>query len=158
MIVNDKSEIFLNGRNVEQEIRFPMVSDKVSPVSAIPSLRQKMVSMQRDFGKDKGIVMDGRDIGTKVFPGAELKIFMTADINIRAKRRYDELLAKGISISIEAVKKNIETRDYEDTHRAESPLAKAEDAIVIDNSRVNREQQLETALKIVKDKFSISPL
>lgn len=146
------SEIFLNGINVSHEIRMPLVSELVSPVSAIASVREKMVAMQRKFGKEKGVVMDGRDIGTKVFPDAELKIFMTADIDIRAKRRHDELLAKGISISLDEVKKNIESRDDVDTHRAISPLVKADDAIVIDNSSLSREQQLELALKIVKEK------
>ena len=147
-------EIFLNRVNVTKEIRLPVVSEKVSPVSAISSVRDKMVSMQRKFGKEKGVVMDGRDIGTIVFPEAELKIFMTADINIRAKRRHDELLAKGITISMEEVKKNIESRDYEDTHRTVSPLVQASDAVVIDNSDLNREQQLELVLKLVSDKFS----
>ena len=145
-------EIFLNGKNVSKEIRLPAVSEKVSPVSAIPIVREKMVAMQREFGKEKGVVMDGRDIGTKVFPDAELKIFMTADVSIRAKRRFDELKAKGISVSIEEVKKNIESRDYEDTHRAMSPLVRADDAVIIDNSNLNRQQQLEVALQIVNDK------
>lgn len=144
-------QIFLNGVNVSKEIRLPMVSEKVSPVSAIPSLRDKMVAMQRNFGKEKGVVMDGRDIGTKVFPEAELKIFMTADIDIRAQRRFDELKTKGISVSLDEVKKNIESRDYEDTHRAVSPLVKADDAVVIDNSNLSREQQLEIAMKIFND-------
>jgi len=148
------SEIILNGKKVEKEIRMPLLSEKVSPVSTIALLRQKMVAMQRKLGERKGVVMDGRDIGTKVFPKAELKIFMTADLDIRAKRRHDELLAKGISISIGEVKKNIEERDYKDTHRKVSPLVKADDAIVIDNSNLNREQQLTLAVKIFNDKFS----
>ena len=150
----NNSEIFLNGINVSVEIRLPVVSEKVSAVSAIPVLRDKMVAMQRKFGKENGVVMDGRDIGTKVFPDAELKFFMTADINIRAQRRFDELKTKRISISLEEVKKNIESRDYEDTHRSVSPLVKADDAVVIDNSNLNREQQLELALKIFNDKFA----
>jgi cytidylate kinase len=149
-------EVFLNGVNITKEIRLPKVSEEVSPVSAIPSLREKMVAMQRNFGREKGVVMDGRDIGTKVFPDAELKLFMTADTNIRAKRRYDELMAKGISVSLEEVKKNIESRDYVDTHRAVSPLVQADDAVVIDNSNLNREQQLVVALNLVKDKFNVA--
>jgi CMP/dCMP kinase len=153
--VNDGiQEIFLNGKNVSHEIRLPAVSDKVSPVSAIPLLREKMVTMQRNFGKEKEVVMDGRDIGTKVFPEAELKIFMTADIDIRAKRRFDELKAKGISVSLDEVKKNIESRDYEDTHRVVSPLVKADDAIILDNSHLNRQQQLEAAMKMVNERFT----
>lgn len=147
------SEIILNGKKVEKEIRMPLLSEKVSPVSTIALLRQKMVAMQRKLGEGKGVVMDGRDIGTKVFPEAELKIFMTADLDIRAKRRHDELLAKGITISIDEVKKNIEERDYKDIHRKVSPLVKADDAVVIDNSDLNREQQLNLALKIFNDKF-----
>ncbi|MBK5284867.1 MAG: (d)CMP kinase [Bacteroidia bacterium] len=149
------SEIILNGKKVEKEIRMPLLSEKVSPVSTIALLRQKMVAMQRKLGEGKCVVMDGRDIGTKVFPKAELKIFMTADLDIRAKRRHDELLAKGISISIDKVKKNIEERDYKDTHRTVSPLVKAGDAIVIDNSNLNREQQLMLAVQIFNDKFSV---
>jgi cytidylate kinase len=152
--IDGMQEIILNRINVTKEIRLPMVSQKVSEVSALPSLREKMVAMQRNFGREKGVVMDGRDIGTKVFPEAELKIFMTADVNIRAKRRHDELTAKGISVSLEEVKKNIESRDYEDTHRAVSPLMKAGDAVVIDNSNLSREEQLEIALKIVSDKLN----
>ena len=149
------AKIFLNDKNVEREIREPVVSGKVSPISAVALVRKKMVGMQQAFGKEKGVVMDGRDIGTKVFPDAELKIFMTAEINVRAKRRYDELVAKGIAVSFDDVKKNIEERDFEDTHRDISPLAQADDAIIIDNSNLNRQQQLELALKIVLEKFPV---
>ena len=111
-----------------------------------------MVSLQKKLGEKKGVVMDGRDIGTVVFPDAELKIFMTAGNEIRIKRRYDELLSKGINISIEEVGKNIESRDYQDTHRTEDPLRMAEDAVLIDNSHLNPQQQLEIALKLAEEK------
>lgn len=141
------SEIYLNGINVEKQIRSMDVSNYVSPVSAIKGVRQKIVGLQKAFGLGKGIVMDGRDIGTNVFPDAELKIFMTADENIRAHRRWKELTEKGISVSIEEVKKNILSRDYEDTHREYNPLRKADDAITLDNSNLSLEEQLTWALK-----------
>jgi len=138
---------FLNGENVEERIRGLDVSNNVSPVSAIKEVRQAMVKLQRQIGKKKGIVMDGRDIGTVVFPHAELKIFMTASPEIRAKRRYDELVAKGQQVSMEEIIANINERDYIDQNRQESPLRQAEDAIVLDNSNFTLEGQLEWALK-----------
>ncbi len=144
------SEVHLNGENVEQHIRGIRVSDMVSPLSTIHEVREQMVKQQQGFGKRKGIVMDGRDIGTTVFPHAEVKIFMTADNDVRVKRRYDELVKKGIHISLEDVKKNIETRDYNDTNRRESPLRKADDAIVLDNTKLNKEDQLDFILDLIR--------
>lgn len=149
-----KSETYLNGKNIERAIREnTAVAENVSKISSIREVRKKLVSLQKELGKQKGIVMDGRDIGTVVFPDAELKLFMTADTEIRAKRRYDELLSKGIKISMEEVKKNIESRDYQDTHRREDPLRKAEDAVVIDNSFLDPGQQFEIALKLAEEKI-----
>jgi len=141
------SEVYLNDENVESKIRDLKVSDWVSPVSAIPLIRKRMVALQQSYGKDKGIVMDGRDIGTRVFQDAELKIFMIADKNVRAKRRFDELNEKGFMVTMDEVMKNIEERDYTDTNRSESPLRKADDAIVLDNSNLNQEEQLEFSLE-----------
>jgi len=146
-------EIFLNGVSVEKEIRGKEVSDVVSSVSAIPSLRKRMVVKQRRFAEEKNIVMDGRDIGTTVFPDADLKIFMTASLEVRAQRRYDELVTKGIKMTLEQVKENIKARDEIDTTRKVSPLKKAEDAIVLDNTSLTREQQLDFVLKIISERF-----
>jgi CMP/dCMP kinase len=149
--VTGTSETFMNGENVEKELRHMVVSENVSKVSAIHDVRVKMIAIQRELGKNKGIVMDGRDIGTNVFPDAELKLFMTADPDIRTQRRYDELLSKGQHPTFLEVKKNLLERDYEDTHRKENPLTQAEDAIVLDNSELNREQQLEYVMKLITD-------
>ncbi len=145
------SETFLNGENVEKEIRQMVVSENVSKVSAIHDVRVKMIAIQRELGKNKGIVMDGRDIGTNVFPFAELKLFMTADTDIRTQRRFDEYSSKGQHISFSDVKLNLIHRDHEDTHRAENPLIQATDAIVLDNSELTREQQLEFVVKLISD-------
>ena len=139
----NRHETFLNGKNVEDEIRTAGVSDYVSQVSEIGQVREKMVNIQKRFGKDGGIVMDGRDIGTVVFPEADLKIFMTARAEVRAERRYKELQAKGVDADFESVKKNIEKRDYIDTNRNISPLKKATDAIVLDNSDMTVQEQME---------------
>lgn len=147
----NSSETFLNGKNVEKEIRSMYVSGSVSPVSKIHEVRVQMVALQREMGKDKGVVMDGRDIGTNVFPDAELKIFMTADPYVRAQRRYDELAAKGIKISIEEVRNNLASRDHEDTHRKENPLLQAADAIVLDNTDLTRDEQLDFVMKLVEE-------
>ena len=144
------SEVYLNDVNVEKKIRELKVSEWVSPVSAIPEIRHRLVAQQQGYGKHKGIVMDGRDIGTMVFPDAEVKIFMVARDEIRAKRRFDELNEKGFMVTFDEVFKNIAERDYTDTHRAESPLHKAEDAIVLDNSDLNEEQQLKFALEVIE--------
>jgi len=139
----NRHETFLNGKNVEDEIRTAGVSDYVSQVSEIGQVREKMVLIQRKYGKEGGIVMDGRDIGTVVFPDADLKIFMTANPEIRAERRYKELKGKGIDSDFEAVKKNIEKRDHIDSNRKISPLKKAADAIVLDNSNMTVPEQME---------------
>ena len=145
------SEVYLNELNVEKKIRDLKVSDWVSPVSAIPAIRHRMVALQQSYGKIKGIVMDGRDIGTQVFPHAELKIFMTAKNETRAKRRFDEFSQKGFMVTMDEVIRNIEERDYTDTHRAESPLRKADDAIVLDNSTITEEEQLDFAMKLIHE-------
>lgn len=145
------SETFLNGRNIEKEIRSMTVSASVSPVSKIHEVRVHMVALQREMGKDKGVVMDGRDVGTNVFPDAELKIFMTADPDVRTHRRYDELAAKGVKITFEEVRENLISRDYEDTHRKENPLLQAPDAIVLDNTDLSRDEQLDFVMKLVMD-------
>jgi cytidylate kinase len=143
METRNRHETFLNGKNVEDEIRTAGVSDYVSQVSEIGQVRGKMVNIQRRHGKEGGIVMDGRDIGTVVFPEADLKIFMTARAEVRAERRYKELKEKGVDADFEAVKKNIEKRDYIDTNRNISPLKKATDAIVLDNSDMTVQEQME---------------
>lgn len=148
------SEMFLNGENVEKEIRTLPVSQQVSKVAAIEEVRYMLVDMQKDMGGEKGIVMDGRDIGTVVFPDAELKIFMTASPETRAFRRYKELLDKGENISYDEVLKNVQDRDYRDTHREFSPLRRAEDAIELDNSDMGLEEQFERiynfALRVIE--------
>jgi len=143
------AEIYLNEVNVEKEIRTIEVSNFVSKVAEISEVRVKLVEQQQTMGKGKGIVMDGRDIGTVVFPSAELKIFMNASPKTRALRRYDELQAKGQNVSFEAVLNNVEERDFIDTHRDDSPLVKAEDAIEIDNSSLTKEEQFEKVLLLV---------
>lgn len=131
----------LNGEVVEQEIRSLEVSQHVSPIAALPFVRAKLVEQQQAMGKEKGIVMDGRDIGTVVFPDAELKIFVTASAEIRAQRRYKELQAKGMPADFDDILKNVEERDYIDSHRATSPLRQAADALVLDNSHLTIEEQ-----------------
>jgi cytidylate kinase len=137
-----QNETYLNGNNVEESIRGIRVSDHVSDISKIKFVREKMVEFQQEMGKDKGIVMDGRDISTVVFPGAELKIFMTAGVEIRAERRFKELIEKGLSVSFEEIRENIIKRDRIDENRKESPLRKAEDAIVLDNSHMTPDEQM----------------
>ena len=147
----EKNTTFLNGKNVEEQIRTLNVSENVSPVSAIREVREEMVKIQRKLGENRGIVMDGRDIGTVVFPKAELKIFMTASPEIRAKRRFDELSRKGLMVTMEEVRSNIEERDRIDQSREVSPLRQAEDAIVLDNTDYTLEGQLEWALQKAKE-------
>tara|TARA_R110000868_G_scaffold314216_1_gene575161 strand:- start:1691 stop:2380 length:690 start_codon:yes stop_codon:yes gene_type:complete len=137
------SEMYLNGENVENEIRTLPVSQQVSKIATVEKVRVKLVAMQQDMGMKKGVVMDGRDIGTVVFPDAEFKIFMTASPETRAFRRYKELLEKGEKVTYEEVLKNVQTRDYIDSHREFSPLRKAEDAIEFDNSDMGLKEQLE---------------
>ena len=145
------SEIYLNGDKVEGQIRSLEVSNQVSQVARIPQVRQKLVLLQQNMAGDKGIVMDGRDIGTVVFPNAELKIFLTASPETRAKRRYKEMVDEGRDISYESVLENVTRRDLMDTTRKDSPLIKAEDAIEIDNSQMNVKQTFEKALELVRD-------
>ena len=143
-ILNPKTglpEIYLNGKNVEREIRLMDVSDKVSPISAIGFVRRAMVKKQQEMGKSKGVVLDGRDIGTVVFPDAELKLFMTASPEIRAQRRYEELKQKGENVCFNEVLENVKKRDYIDQSRKESPLKKADDAVVLDNSDMTIAEQ-----------------
>ena len=132
---------FLNGKNVEDRIRTMEVSNRVSPVAALPFVRKALVELQQEMGRAKGIVMDGRDIGTAVFPDAELKIFVTASAEIRAQRRYDELKAKGQEASFEEILTNVKERDYIDQNREVSPLRQAEDALLLDNSNMTIEEQ-----------------
>jgi cytidylate kinase len=148
-VQSEQSEIYLNDENIEYMIRDLVVAEKVSDVAAIAAVRTCAVAQQQKMGKRKGIVMDGRDIGTTVFPHAELKIFMTADISIRVERRYKEMYAKNPNITIEEVKSNLEMRDYIDSHREVSPLRKADDAVLLDNSNISMEEQLDFALKLV---------
>jgi len=149
---NDKSqqsEILLNGENVEYLIRDMIIAEKVSDVAAIKEVREFAVAQQQQMGKKKGIVMDGRDIGTTVFPKAELKIFMTADIAVRVERRFKEMFEKNPNVSIEEVKDNLELRDYIDSNREVSPLRKATDAIILDNTTLTMEQQLKFAMHLL---------
>lgn len=145
------AEMYLNDINVEKEIRTIEVSNYVSKVAEISEVRAKLVEQQKEMGINKGIVMDGRDIGTVVFPEAELKIFMTASAITRAERRFKELEAKGDDVSFEEVLKNVEERDYIDTHREDSPLVMADDAIEIDNSHLTRQEQFDAVLSLVDE-------
>ena len=147
-------ETFLNSENVEKEIRGLEVSGFVSQISMIPEVRARMVELQRQIGIFKGIVMDGRDIGTVVFPDADLKIFMTASVDIRAKRRYDELIGKGVKVDLVEIRKNIVARDITDENRDISPLRKAEDAITLDNSRMTVKEQMEWIRLIIEKKIN----
>jgi cytidylate kinase len=144
------AEMYLNDVNVEKEIRTIEVSNYVSKIAEISEVRSKLVEQQQEMGKMKGIVMDGRDIGTVVFPEAELKIFMNASARTRAERRFKELKEKGDKVSFEEVLKNIEERDFIDTHREDSPLVKADDALEFDNSNISKQEQFEKVLKLVK--------
>jgi cytidylate kinase len=153
----DKScNTILNGENVEEEIRGMEVSNMVSPVATVSAVRKAMVAQQRKMGENKGVVMDGRDIGTVVFPYAELKIFLNADTEIRAKRRLDEMHAKGIEIKFQEIKKNLRDRDRIDSTRKDSPLRKAFDAIEIDNTDMSRENQLEHVLDLANRIIKVS--
>lgn len=148
------AEIFLNGVNVENEIRGLLVSNFVSKIAEVPEVRRKLVEQQQKMGKDKGVVMDGRDIGTVVFPNADLKFFITASANERAKRRFDELITKGENVSYDDIFNNVVERDRIDTTRNDSPLVKAIDAIEIDNTNLTLEEQFEKIYSIVKDKLN----
>lgn len=144
---SESSEMYLNGENVEYVIRDLVVAEKVSEVAAIKEVRQFAVAQQQKMGKGKGIVMDGRDIGTVVFPHAELKIFMTADNAVRVERRFKELYEKNPNITLDEVKANLEMRDYIDSHREVSPLRQAEDALLLDNTNLTEKEQFHKALK-----------
>ena len=144
---NGQTETWMNGENVEYVIRDLVIAEKVSEVASVRAVREFAVSRQHEMGKNKGIVMDGRDIGTVVFPQAELKIFMTADEAVRVRRRYKELYEKNPNITLEEVKHNLSMRDYIDSHREISPLRQAEDAIVLDNSHLTMKEQLAIATK-----------
>jgi len=148
-----QSEIYLNEENVEYVIRDLVIAEKVSDVAAIKEVRTFAVAQQQKMGEHKGIVMDGRDIGTTVFPDAELKFFMTADIAVRVERRYMEMFAKNPNVSVEDVKANLEMRDYIDSNREVSPLRKAADAIELDNTNIGIEEQLVMALETAKQKI-----
>lgn len=148
------SEIYLNDENVEKQIRTLEVSEYVSPIATVPEVRRKLVKLQHSIGENKSVVMDGRDIGTVVFPNAELKIFMTASAEVRAKRRYKELLERGDSITYREVLENVMERDHIDTHREDSPLIKAEDAIEIDNTETNIEDQFHIILQLAQDRIA----
>lgn len=144
------AEVYLNDENIEKQIRTLEVSSFVSKVAAVSEVRSKLVEKQKQMGKDKGVVMDGRDIGTVVFPDAELKLFMTASAETRAERRYQELIERGDKVTYEAILKNVQERDYIDSNRKDSPLTKAEDAIEIDNSNMSLEAQFNKILQLAK--------
>lgn len=144
------AEMFLNDKNVEQEIRTLEVSQYVSRIAEISEVRAKLVEQQQKMGQERGIVMDGRDIGTVVFPDAELKIFMNSSAETRAQRRYEELTGKGQDVSYEDVLKNVQERDYMDSNREDSPLVVAKDAVEIDNSDLSKEQQFDQVMQLVK--------
>lgn len=150
---NQRSDTYLNGENVEDEIRQLPVSQNVSPVATIAEVRAAMVRLQQEMGKNKGIVMDGRDIGTVVFPEAELKLFVTASAEIRARRRFDELSAKGEAVSYVEILQNVQERDRIDSTREASPLRKAADALVLDNSHMTREEQLAWVTERVNERL-----
>ena len=148
-------ETCLNGKSVEKEIRGMDVSNHVSQVAALGFVRKAMVRQQQEMGKEKGVVLDGRDIGSVVFPDAELKVFVTASVEVRAKRRLDELVAKGENTTLEEVKKNIQMRDYIDSTRVESPLRKVDDAVVLDNSNMSIEEQDAFLLSLYEERVSM---
>lgn len=148
------AEMYLNNINVEREIRSMEVSKFVSKIAAVSEVRSKLVQQQQLYGTEKGVVMDGRDIGTVVFPDAELKIFMTASTEIRAKRRFLELQEKGQEVTYDEVLKNVQERDEIDTTRKDSPLVKADDAVVIDNSELNKDQQFEQILNLAQQRMN----
>lgn len=148
-VKSNQSEILLNGENVEYLIRDMIIAEKVSDVAALKEVREFAVAQQQQLGKKKAIVMDGRDIGTTVFPKAELKIFMTADITVRVERRFKEMFEKNPNVTIEEVKSNLELRDYIDSNREVSPLRKADDAVILDNTNLTMMEQLEFALHLL---------
>src|SRR3954470_4679069 len=150
---SEQSEIYLNGENVEYVIRDLVIAEKVSDVAAIKEVRKYAVAQQQRMGKNRGIVMDGRDIGTVVFPDAELKIFMTADNAVRVERRFQELYEKNPNITIDEVKANLEMRDYIDSHREASPLRQADDAMLLDNTRLTEKEQFQKAYRWAQEQI-----
>jgi len=148
-----KSDVYLDGENVEKEIRGMEVSSNVSSVSAIKAVRAKLVSLQQQMGRNKGVVMDGRDIGTVVFPDAEIKLFMTASVKVRAERRYLELKEKGDNVSMDEIIKNVTERDHLDETREESPLRRADDAILLDNSCMTPEEQMVWFMQLLRERI-----
>ena len=152
---DDGSRTYIGGKCVEKEIRTLAVSEKVSPIATVPEVRSFVDERLREFGKKKRVVMDGRDIGTTVFPEAELKIFMVADTAVRARRRADEMIRRGENVNLEEVMKNIKERDFIDSHREVSPLKKAEDAVVLDNSAMTIDEQMVWLRHLISEKFSV---
>ena len=148
------SDIYLNSRNVENEIGSMQVSKLVSQVATIPEIRKEMVKLQRTIDRDKGVVMDGRDIGSVVFPDADLKLFLTASASVRAKRRFEEMIQKGLTVSYDDILYNINNRDMLDSTRSDSPLIIEKDAIVIDNSNMSIDDQIDKISQLIEDKFS----
>lgn len=151
--ITQKSEVYLNGENVEDQIRDMTISSKVSLVAQVPEVRDKLVQIQQEMGQQKGIVMDGRDIGTVVFPEAELKLFMTASAKIRAQRRYDELTSNKVNVSYNEVFENVVQRDKLDSEREHSPLKQAEDAVLVDNSNLSQEAQFKLILQLAYERI-----
>lgn len=147
---NGTQLVFMNGENVSSEIRLPEMSMAASAVSAIPCVRRFLLETQRKVARENNVIMDGRDIGTVILPDAEVKIFLTAKPEIRAKRRYDELIAKGLDVKFEDVLNDLNTRDYNDSHRAEAPLKQADDAILLDTSGYDFEQSVEAVIKLIE--------
>ena len=156
-IISGINSLFLNEENVENEIRQPHIAERVSKVARIKEVRRKMVAQQKTWGKNGGIVMDGRDIGSVVFPDAELKLFVTASVDVRTQRRLDELKNNGVTQNFDEVKNNLSERDYLDSTRKESPLIQVEDAIVLDNSELSIEEQLDWALAKVNEILNTPP-
>ncbi|MBR4111707.1 MAG: (d)CMP kinase [Ruminiclostridium sp.] len=147
---NGTQLVFMNGENVSSEIRLPEMSMAASAVSAIPCVRRFLLETQRKVARENNVIMDGRDIGTVILPGAEVKIFLTAKPEIRAKRRYDELVAKGLDVKFEDVLSDLNTRDYNDSHRAEAPLKQADDAVLLDTSEYDFEQSVEAVIRLIE--------
>lgn len=150
---NGTQLVFLNGENVSEEIRLPEISMAASAVSAIPAVRRFLLDTQRNVAAANNVIMDGRDIGTVILPNAELKIFITASPEIRAKRRFDELIAKGVDVKFEDVLSDLNKRDYNDSHRAEAPLKQAADAVLLDTSELDFEQTVSEVIRLVKEKM-----
>ncbi len=152
-LVDGVQHIWLNGEDVSDEIRLPEISMAASAVSAVPQVREALLGLQRKLARENNVIMDGRDIGTVVLPDAQVKIFLTAAPEIRAKRRYDELRAKGVEVSFEEVLADLNKRDYDDSHRAAAPLKQAEDAVLADTSGLDFEQSCELVCRIIKEKL-----